>query len=131
MKWFWLLLIVVVGLSVSHAKEKATYQTGKLVDIRAHSTGAGRARAQYSFCLAIQVDDISYITRYETWSHGAYQPTDLIVGDPIEIRTKGDDLYFKAGKKSRDESKAHIIRRERITLDSKPATCALPVAVDR
>jgi len=133
MKLFWpIATLLAVGpfLLISHAKEKAVYQTAKLVDLRASPTGGGSLRAQYSFCLAFQVDDVSYIANYETWSRGAYQPTNLIVGDPIEIRTKGDDLYFKAGKKSKDESKAHITRRERITPDSKPVTCALPVAVD-
>jgi hypothetical protein len=42
------------------------------------------------------------------------------------LRGEGEDLYFKTGKSSPDEAKAHITRRERITSDSKPTTCALP-----
>jgi hypothetical protein len=133
MKRFWpVATLVALGalLSVSHAKEKPVYQTARLVDLRAYPTGGGAFRAQYSFCLAFQVEDVSYMVEYWAFSRGSYQPTNLIVGDPVEIRTKGDDLYFRAGKKPEDESKAHITRRERVTPDSKPATCALPVAVD-
>ena|ERR1039458_1699299 len=133
MKRFWpIAAFVAVGalLSVSHAKEKPVYQTAKLVDLRAYPTGGGRARAQYSFCLAIQVEDISYTVNYETVLRGSYQPTNLVVGDPIEIRTKGNDLYFKTGNSSPDEAKTNITRRERITSDSKPTTCALPVTTE-
>ena len=113
------------------AKDKPAYQAAKLVDFRAYPTGSGSARAQYSFCLAIQVEDIAYIVNYEAFLRGSYQPTNLVVGDPIEIRTKGGDLYFKTGTSSPDEHKAHITRRERIAPESKPATCALPVSLDR
>lgn len=106
------------------------YQTGKLVDVRAYATGAGALRAQYSFCLAIQVEDISYIVHYETFSRSGYQPTNLIVGDPIKVKITDEQLYFETGKKSPDEAKARITRRERIIPDSKPATCALPIAVE-
>ena len=116
--------------SIIHAKDKAVYQTGKLVDVRAYATGAGALRAQYSFCLAIQVEDISYIVHYETFSRSGYQPTNLIVGDPIKVKITDEQLYFETGKKSPDEAKARITRRERIIPDSKPATCALPIAVE-
>jgi hypothetical protein len=125
-----ILLALGAFLSVSNAKEKAVYQTAKLVDLRAYPTGGGAFRAQYSFCLAFQVEDVSYMVEYWAFSRSSYQPTNLIVGDSVQIRIKGDDLYFKAGKKPDDETKAHITRRERIAADSKPATCALSVAVD-
>src|SRR5437667_9502486 len=81
--------------SIIHAKDKAVYQTGKLVDVRAYATGAGALRAQYSFCLAIQVEDISYIVHYETFSRSGYQPTNLIVGDPIKVKITDEQLYFE------------------------------------
>jgi hypothetical protein len=116
--------------NIGHAKDKVAYQTAKLVDLRANKTGAGAGRAQYSYCLAIQSKDISYILTYETFFRGGYKPTNLIVGDPIEIRIKGDHLYFETGQKSSDdEAKAHIIRQERIAAGGKPATCGLPVEV--
>ena len=116
--------------TVGHAKDKNVYQTAKLVDLRASATRLGPPRAQYSYCLAIQAGDISYIVSYEPFLRGSFKPTDLIVGDPIDIRIKGDRLYFKTGKESSDdEAKAHITRQQRITPDSKPATCGLHVAV--
>lgn len=130
---FWAIATVLaVGalLSVSHAKDKVVYQTARLVDLRAYPTGGGAFRAQYSFCLAFQLEDVSYMVEYWAFSRSSYQPTNLIVGDSVQIRTRGDDLYFKAGKRPDDETKAHITRRERVTPNSKPVTCALPVAVD-
>jgi hypothetical protein len=123
-------VFLLISGTLGCAKDKPAYQAAKLVDFRAYPTGSGSARAQYSFCLAIQVGDIAYTVNYETFLRGSYQPTNLVVGDSIEIRTKGNDLYFKTGASSPDEVKAHITRRERITPDSKPATCALPVSVD-
>ncbi len=116
---------------VGSSKDKPAYQTAQLVDLRVYPSGRpSPLAAQNSFCLAIQLEDIAYTVDYGTILRGSYQPTNLVVGDSIEIRTKGDDLYFKTGKRSPDEAKAHITRRERITPDSKPITCALPVAVD-
>jgi hypothetical protein len=123
-------IFVLFVESIIHAKDKAVYQTGKLVDVRAYATGAGALRAQYSFCLAIQVEDISYIAHCETFSRSSYQPTNLVVGDPIKVKIADEHLYFETGKKSPDEAKAHITRRERIIPESKPATCALPIAVE-
>jgi hypothetical protein len=84
--------------AVGHGKDKPAYQTAKLVYLRSYPTGSGALRAQYSFCLAIQVEDVSYIVEYLAFSRGSYEPTNLIVGDPIEIKTKDDRLYFKTGK---------------------------------
>jgi hypothetical protein len=131
------LLALLVG--VGYAGDKGIHQTGKLIDMRGHSTAAGALRAQRSFCLAIQVEDISYILHYEPAMRGNYEPTSLIIGDPIEVKIKGDKMYVKTGKKSTndlthrqtdDEVKMQILRRERIAPDGKPASCALPVAVE-
>lgn len=124
-------LLLVLAVPAGHAGDKTPYQIAKLIDIRAYPTGAGAARAQYSFCLAIQLQDISYIVHYQTFSRGGYQPTNLIVGDPIEIKIKDDNLYFKTGKKSSDgDAKAYITRRERVAPNSDSITCALPVAIE-
>jgi hypothetical protein len=135
-------LLLMFAVPAVHARDKTPYETAKLIDVRAYPTGSGAGRAQYSFCLAIQLQDISYIAHYVTWARSSYQPTNLIVGDPIEVKIKDDNLYFKTGMKpapvshgmSRDdvpsEAKAHITRRERITPNSNSITCALPVAVE-
>lgn len=130
---------VILCAQAVRAREKALYQTGKLIDVRAYATEEGVLRAQHSFCLAIQVDDISYIVHYEAAMRGNYEPTNLIIGDPIEVKIEGNKMTMKTGKKwvndithkeHDEEAKMNILRRERVLASSKPATCALPVAVD-
>jgi len=59
------------------------------------------------------------------WAYG-YAPSEMIVGDPIQVRIKGNNMYLQ--KPRGGELKTSIIRRERIAADKKPITCALPVA---
>ncbi len=61
------LLVLTLALAVASARagEKAGYQAGKLVDLRRESTGAGAARVQGRFCLAVEVDDMTYLVRQE------------------------------------------------------------------
>lgn len=117
------LLLTLDG--IGHAGDKTVYQTGKLIDMRSNA-GA--------FCLAIQADDMSYVVE------APWDSTDLIVGDPIKFRIKlgkhskfldsDTKMYVKMGKTSFDDEKVRLVRSDRITPDKKPATCALPVAVD-
>ena len=116
------LALAVVPL---RAGEKAVYQTGKLVDLRCESTGSGAARAQGSFCLAVEVGDMTYLLRREAYWRWSYEPTDFVVGDPVEIKIKGNDMYLKKSKGG--DLKTYITRRERNAPDKKPITCALPV----
>jgi hypothetical protein len=126
-------LIVCGAASGPH---KRVYEIGKLVDVRSNSTGAGALRGQRTFCLAIQVQDISYIVLYAPLWRNDYEPTKLIVGDPVDVRIKEDDLFLRTGnkftndlthKQHEEETKMKIVRRERITSDKKPSTCGLPV----
>jgi len=132
------MLLPIVG-SIGNARDKAVYQTGKLIDVRSYATGTGALRAQNSFCLAIQVEDISYILAYEVAMPGDYDPTSLIIGDAIQVKIKGDKMYVKTGKKwtndfsgkqHDEEAKMQIRRRERIEHDKKPTTCGIPVSVE-
>jgi hypothetical protein len=117
------LLLILDG--IGHAADKTVYQTGKLIDMRSKA-GA--------FCLAIQLDDMSYVVE------APWDSTDLVVGDPIKFRIKlgkrgrfwdtDTRMYLKMGKTSFDDEKVRLVRSERITPDKKAATCALPVAVD-
>jgi len=116
--------LVLRALSL-HAGEKTVYQTGKLVDLRRESTGSGAARAQGSFCLAVEVGDTKYLLRREAYWRWSYEPTDLVVGDPVEIKIKGNDMYLKKSKGG--DLKTYITRQERSAPDKKPITCALPV----
>src|SRR6266550_2602134 len=100
MKRFRLFMVVALALSACpvQAGEKAVYQTGKLVDLRREGTGSGAARAQGSFCLAVEVGDMTYLLRREAYWRWSYEPTDFVVGDPVEIKIKGNDMYLKKSK---------------------------------
>jgi hypothetical protein len=116
------LILLVVG-DLCLGAEKISYQTGKLNDLQRFETGAGRA--QGSFCLAIDVSELTYLTRYEATWRWSYEPTDFVVGDSVEVRIRGNDLYLKKPKGG--ELKTAITRRERNASDKPPVTCALPV----
>jgi hypothetical protein len=129
MKWlrFAVLTAAVYGLVVgAGAAEKPPYQNGKLTDLRRYDTGAGSGRAQGSFCLAIELGDMTYIVREEAFWRSSYEPTDLVVGDPVEVQIRGNDLYIRKPKGG--DLKTHISRRERNSPDKKPSNCGLPVS---
>lgn len=74
----------------------------------------------------VQVDDIAYITV----ARG--QPRKMIVGDPIQIRIKDDNLFIKTEPKwtyDDDEIKGRIKIRKRMASDTKLPSCALAVTV--
>jgi hypothetical protein len=52
-----------------------------------------------------------------------------VVGDPVEVGIKGNDLYLKKPKGGGD-LKTYITRRERNTPDKPRANCGLPVATE-
>ncbi len=118
------LLCVFLPLLSATAGQKSGYVTGKLVDVRRYTEAPIRGNG--IFCIAIQVEDISYLLDYEPFYGADHPPEELIVGDPIQVKIKGNNLWFIAGK--RDPDKARIIRRERVSPEGVPATCALPVA---
>jgi hypothetical protein len=105
-------LALILAVTPLRAGESAAYQTGKLIDLHREGTGAGAARAQGTFCLAVEVGDMTYLV-----SH--------VVGDPVEVKIKSKDLYLKRPKGG--DLKTYITRRERNAPDKKPLTCALPI----
>lgn len=116
--------ILLLALSM-HAADNTVYQTGRLIDIRSRPGG---------LCLAIQLDDISYIVL------APWRSTTLIAGDPIQLRIKPGKstkfwdsetkMYIRQGKTHFDDQKVSIMRRERITPEKKASTCALPVEIE-
>jgi hypothetical protein len=117
---------LLVFPTATPARDKV-YETGKLIDLRSQSKSEA--------CLAIQIGDISYLVHYVNaapFLGGGFQPGSLIVGDPVEVRIKGDHLYLRlTQKKYEDEEKMRILRRERVTPEKPPATCAVPVEVGK
>jgi len=113
-----LMLVLLVPSLPAQAANKSDYQTGKLIDVRLRNAGS---------CLAVQVGDLTYLVWHRTRTVWSYQPSDFIVGDPVEVRISGNDLYLQKPKGG--ELKTRITRQERNSPDGKPITCALPVAV--
>jgi hypothetical protein len=91
-------LALILAVTPLRAGELAEYQTGKLIDLHRESTGAGAARAQGTFCLAVEVGDMTYLVSHEAAWRWSYEPTDFGVGDPVEVKIKGKDLYLKRPK---------------------------------
>jgi hypothetical protein len=116
-----LCLVAVVAL----AANKSEYQKGVLIDLRRTETDAGALRAQGSFCVAVRIDDISYLSRYEAAFRWSYAPTDFVVGDPVDVKVKGNHLYIRRAKGG--DLKTDITRRQRIAANGKPMTCSAPV----
>lgn len=117
-----------MAVFTAEAAEKSAYQSGKLIDMSSTESGAGAGRGQRIFCLAVETGDLSYTLRYWPNWRGSYVPTDLVVGDPVEITVDKNHLYIK--KANGGDLKTDIVRRERKSPDKKPTTCALPVSTN-
>jgi len=118
---------LVATVTVAGKDKPSSYENGKRVDLQRYSTGSGALRAQGAFCLAIQVGDLTYLARHEAYWRGSYEPTDFVVGDRVEVKVKGNDLYLKKPKGG--DLKTSITRRERNILGKSPADCSLAVSV--
>jgi len=100
----------------TYARQKS-YQTTKLIELE-----AGTA----DFCFVVQVDEIAYLAI----AHD--RPSKMIVGDPIQIRIKDDNLFIKTVRQWKydgDEVKGKIKIRKRVTTDGKLPSCALAVTI--
>jgi hypothetical protein len=120
------LSFIFVCVVLMQAAEKPQYQTGTLTDLQRYSTGSGALRAQGSFCLAVQVEETTYLVRHEAYGRWSYEPTDMVVGDPVEAKIDGNHLYFKKPKGG--TMKTSISRRERNQADKPAPNCGLPVS---
>ena len=131
MKRLLVFVVLIVGLGVValNAGENPAYQTGKLVDLRRETTAAEEAVGPSSFCLAVEIGGMTYLVSHEARWRWSYEPTDFVVGDPVEARIKGNTMYLKRSKGG--DIKTSIKRRERNAPDKKPLTCALPVQDQR
>ena len=122
-----LVSLILLSSSLAFATEKPSYETAQLIDMNSVPTGGGKARAQYSFCLAVQAGDTAYLLNYwPTWSH-SYQPTDLVVGDAVQVRLDGKRMYVQKSKGA--EFKTSILRRERVSPDHAPTKCGQEVSL--
>jgi hypothetical protein len=98
-----------------------TYTATRLVEL----TRAGGRWGHSGFCFVVQLDDLAYVAFTDD-----KPPRNLIVGDPLQIRIKGDHMWIRTDKKPPDdEIKTTISIRERMTGDAKLPTCSLSVSV--
>jgi len=118
-------ILFVAFLALSAAAHAQDVKTGKLTDLRRYEDEHGIA----AYCLSVEIDDLTYILDYKRW-RWSYEPTDFIVGDPVQVRLKGKDGMYLTKPNGGGEFKAQVFRRERNTPGKPPATCALPVAVN-
>lgn len=116
-----IVLIVLIALSTgASARNKAEFQTTKLIELQRDGNG---------FCFVVQVGDLAYLAATSD------PPTsNLIVGDPVEMKIDKDHIRVKSNKKWPDVEpdgtiKTTIKLRLRMTPDVKLPSCALPVVV--
>jgi hypothetical protein len=117
------LFAVVIMLAIStsiHAQNKSVYQTTKLLELIGGTE---------EFCFVIQINDLAYVVVAK-----GHAPSNLIVGDPILVKVKDDNAWVKdeSTKKfyyDRDDFKARIVSRKRMTGDTALPTCALSVKI--
>lgn len=101
-----------------------SYQSATLIDLQRDAV-PNDANYFHTFCLAVKVDDMSYLLDYNVKFRWSYQPTDLVVGDAVKIRVSGQSAFLQ--KPGGGELKATVMRRARIIGDAQPAGCAIPV----
>jgi hypothetical protein len=117
------LFAVVIMLAIStsiHAQNKSVYQTTKLLELIGGTE---------EFCFVIQINDLAYVVVAK-----GHAPSNLIVGDPILVKVKDDNAWVKdeSTKKfyyDRDDFKARIVSRKRMTGDTALPTRALSVKI--
>lgn len=106
--------IVLLWCSMAHARHKI-YQTTKAIEV---------SGSRKEFCLVVQLDDLAYVS-----VANEHVPSNLIVGDSIQIRVKKDNLWIKTDHLSYDDVKTNIVVRKRMTEGTKLPTCSLSVTL--
>jgi hypothetical protein len=118
---FGLIIIVVMLIDTStRVGAKDVFQTTKLIELIGGTE---------EFCFVIQINDLAYVVVAK-----GHAPSNLIVGDPILVKVKDDNAWVKdeSTKKfyyDRDDFKARIVSRKRMTGDTALPTCALSVKI--
>ena len=109
-----LVSIALLSPNIAQARQKA-YQTTKAIEV---------SGSRKEFCLVVQLDDLAYVS-----VANEHVPSNLIVGDPIQVRVKKDNLWIKTDHLSYDDVKTNIVVRKRMTEGTKLPTCSLSVAL--
>jgi len=91
-------LLFLIGIAA--AKDKLTYETGKLIDLSVQDVtrgflvvgGMAAPVPGKLYVFQIQLGDLVYFAEYKAGKH-SYKP-EWVVNDPIEFRTDKDDKAF-------------------------------------
>jgi hypothetical protein len=126
------LAVLLSVLVCSGAHKQKEYQTGKFVDLNSKGYNkiisnpdngdviSVRRRENY---LSVQLGDLLVIGECVTKEnligriHNPCQPENWIVGDPIQVRIKGNLMYLK--KPDGKEVKTRIVKRVRVATKAK------------
>ncbi len=65
--------------------------------------------------ISVQIDDLIYVGQYIAPNKNSYQPGDLTVNDPIEVRFEKDKMILKRPNGKELETK--LMKKTRVTKD--------------
>jgi hypothetical protein len=108
----------------AHGGDESAYQSTRLLELRNYGRG---------FCFVVQVGDLAYVA-----SSGDRVPSNLVIGDEMRIRIKGDHIFLTTGKTWKngfsgrvheEEIKSSIGIRKRMTGATNLPSCSFPVSV--
>ena len=116
-----IVLLLLLGIS-TRAHGKDVYQTTKLLELIGNTD---------EFCFVVKLDDLAYVAVARS-----HPPKYLVVGDPIQLKIKGEKVEVKDTSKdaskwyyNSDDFNARIVSRKRMTGDASLPTCALAVKI--
>jgi|SRR5579872_6891286 len=119
MRRFGLLTFALFAVA-GFARDKTPYQTTKLIELQRSGKG---------FCFVVQLSDLAYVG-----VSNDSPPSNLIVGDSIQVRLDHDKLRVMTNRHWPDVEpdgsiKTRIVVRERMSEHTKLPSCAFPVSV--
>jgi hypothetical protein len=93
-------MLVIVLLGIAAAKDKPSYQTGKLIDVSVQDVTRGIAVIGgiaapipgRLYVFQIRFEDLDYFAEYKAGKN-SYKP-DWVVNDPIEFRVSNENRMF-------------------------------------
>jgi len=117
--------LVTVLLLLSSASAEDRYSTARMVSVTraiyAQGQWFGRIQSdgyvEYRFSIQL-VDGTIYVSSYSPRWDWSFEPTDLVVAQPVDVRIDGGRLFIKRGDGK--ELKTRIVQRTRWNLINLP-----------
>ena len=98
---------IVEGLRNSHYEEKTTKDGKKVTDGYSYDG----TRTEVIYVLTVVVGDMTYTAEHAKAVIFGYNPTDMVVNDPVNVRVEKNKLIFV--RSNGKEYKTTIVRTER------------------